>query len=174
MTEIARFRDVVVFFKGDTTTVTISSNMVAGGWAGGQGVQWVGTVADDRVVTYSSGLYGGFLLEGSEEVGAKFTAMTDQQTTYRYAVMMFGGALISTSTYEKYTYASRIAGGPLVLLTYNPSDPLYFSLRGLFTNEDELSQQVPSNPLAPAFFVGFVAQIPKALNNYWLGIQTSM
>jgi len=173
MTEIARFRDCVVFFKGDTTTVAISDAMLSGGWAGGQGVQWVGASVDDRVVTYSSGLYGGFLLEGSEEVGARYTSMTDQQITYRYAVMMFGGALISTSTYERYTYASRLSG-PLVPLTYKPNDPLYFSLRGLFTNEDELSQQIPSNPLAPAFFVGFVAQIPKALNNYWLGVQTGL
>jgi hypothetical protein len=174
MTEIVRFRDCVVFFKGDTTTVTVSSDMVAGGWAGGQGVQWVGTVVDDRVVTYSSGLYGGIILEGSDEIGARYTAMTNQQTTYSYATMMFGGSLISTTTYERYTYASRLAGGPLVPLIYNPNDPLFFSLRGLFTNEDEISQQVPPNPLAPAFFVGFVSQIPKALNNYWLGVQTSM
>jgi hypothetical protein len=173
MTEILRSRDCIVLFKGDSTTVTVSSAMVAGGWAGGQGVQWVGVSQDDRVVTYSSGLYGGFLVWGSDETGDRYTAMTNQQTTYRYATMFFGGSLISTSTYERYTYASRISG-PLVPLVYSPNDPLYFSLRGLFTNEDELSQQTPSNPLAPAFFVGFVAQIPKAQNNYWLGIQTSM
>jgi hypothetical protein len=173
MTEILRTRDCIVFFKGDSTTVTVSSAMVTGGWAGGQGVQWVGVSQDDRVVTYSSGLYGGFLVWGSAEVGDRFTAMSDQQTTYRYATMFFGGNLISTTSYEKYTYASRISG-PLVPLIYHSNDILYLSLRGLWTNEDELSQQIPSNPLAPAFFVGFVAQIPKASNSYWLGIQTSM
>lgn len=173
MTEILRSRDCIVLFKGDSTTVTVSSAMVAGGWAGGQGVQWVGAAQDDRVVTYSSGLYGGFLVWGSDETGDRYTAMTNQQTSYRYATMFFGGSLISTSTYERYTYASRVAGTP-VPIVYSANDPLYFSLRGLFTNEDELSQQSPTNPLAPAFFVGFVAQIPKAPNNYWLGIQTSM
>jgi len=173
MTEIIRSRDCVVFFKGDSTTVTVSAAMVAGGWAGGQGVQWDGTIVDDRVVTYSTGLYGGFLVWGSAEVGDRYTAISDQQTAYRYATMFFGGCLISTSTYERYTYASRLAG-PLVPLVYQPNDVLYLSSRGLWTKEDELSQQSPANPFAPAFFTGFVAQIPKPQNNYWLGIQTSM
>jgi hypothetical protein len=174
MTEILRSRDCVVFFKGDSTTVTISAAMVAGGWAGGQGVQWNGTSVDDRVVTYSSGLYGGFLVWGSDEVGDRYTAITNQQTVYRSATMFFGGCLIATTSYERYTYASRVAGGPLVPLVYRSNDVLYLSSRGLWTNEDEISQQVPANPLAPAFFTGFVAQIPKALNSNWLGIQTSM
>jgi hypothetical protein len=174
MADIIRTRDCILFFKGDTTTVTVSSAMVAQGWPGGQGVQWVGAVQDDRVVTYSSGLYGGFLLWGSDEPGDRYTAMTDQQTAYRYATMLFGGNLIATTTYERYTYASRVGGGPLVPLIYRPNDILYLSLRGYWTKEDELSQQIPSNPLAPAFFVGFVAQIPKSLNGFWLGIQTSM
>ena len=173
MTEIVRFRDCVVFSMGDTTTVTVSSDMIANGWAGGQGVQWVGTSVDDRVVTYSTGFYGGILLEGSEEVGARYTAMTDQQLTYHYATLMFGGALISTPTYERYTYASRLVG-PLVPIIYKSNDILYLSSRGLWTNEDEMSLQAPPNPDAPAFFAGFVAQIPKPSNNYWLGIQTSM
>lgn len=171
MTEILRTRDCIVFFKGDTTTVTVSSDMVAGGWAGAQGVQWVGVVQDDRVVTYSSGLYGGFLVWGSDEPGDRYTAMTNQQTTYRYATMFFGGNLISTTTYERYTYASRLSG-PLVPLVYQPNEVLYLSLRGYWTNEDELT--ISGSPLAPAFFVGFVAQIPKLINRYWLGIQTSM
>jgi len=172
MSEIFRSRDCIVFFKGDSTTVTVDAAMVAGGWPGGQGVQWVGTIGDDRVVTYSNGLYGGFLVWGSDETGDRFTAITNQQTAYRYATMFFGGCLISTSSYERYTYASRIGGGPLVPLVYQPNDPLYFSLRGLFTNEDELT--ISGSPLAPAFFVGFVAQIPKALNKFFLGVQTSM
>src|ERR1700744_678451 len=171
MTEILRSRDVVIFFYGDRQTVTIDQAMVTSGWSGGEVVQWVGASVEDRIVTYSSGLYGGFLVWGSDEVGDRFTAISNQQIAYRYATMFSGGCLISTSTYERYTYASRLAGGPLVPLTYGSNDPLYLSSRGLFTNEDELSQQTPSNPLAPAFFVGFVAQIPKSLNNYWLGVQ---
>ena len=174
MTEIIRTRDCNVYFKGDLTTVVVSDAMVTSGWAGGQGVQWVGSVGDERVVTYSSGLYGGFLIWGSDEAGDDFASITRQQVVYRYATLCFGGSLLSTSTYEKYTYASRIGGGPLVPLIYGINDPLYFSLRGLFTKEDELSQQVPANSLAPAFFVGFVAQIPKSLNAYWLGVQTGL
>ena len=172
MTEILRTRDCIVFFKGDSTTVTVSSAMVDAGWAGGQGVMWSGVTQDDRVVTYSNGLYGGFLVWGSAETGDRFTAMSDQQTAYRYATMFFGGNLISTSTYERYTYASRVGPGPLVPLVYLPNDILYLSLRGIWTKEDELT--LSNNPLKPAFFVGFVAQIPKTLNNNWLGIQTSM
>lgn len=172
MPEIFRSRECVVFFKGDTQTVAVSQAMVDGGWAGGQGVQWVNAAVDDRVVTYSSGLYGGFLIWGSDEDGDRFTAMTRQQPHYRYATMFSGGCLIATSTYEQYTYASRIGGGPLVPLTYSIQDILYLSLRGLWTKEDELT--LSGSVLAPAFFTGFVAQLPKASNRFYLGIQTSM
>jgi len=172
MTEIIRTRDCNVYFKGDTTTVVVSDAMVASGWAGGQGVQWSGAIGDDRLVTYSSGLYGGFLIWGSNESGDDFAAITRQQLAYHYATMCFGGFLMTTSTFERYTYASRIGGGPLVALSYGINDVLYLSLRGLWTKEDELT--LSASPLAPAFFAGFVAQVPKQLNNYWLGIQTSM
>lgn len=172
MPEIIRARDVIVFFYGDRQTVTVDSLMVANGWAGGQGVQWVGSTADERIVTYSSGLYGGFLVWGSDETADRFTAMTRQQVTYRYATMFSGGCLISTSSYERYTYASRTGGGPLVPLVYAPNDVLYLSLRGLWTKEDELT--LSGSPLAPCFFTGFVAQVPKVTNRYYLGIQTSM
>lgn len=172
MPEIFRSRDVICFFKGDSQTVAISQAMVDGGWPGGQGVQWADSASDERVVTYSSGLYGGFLVWGSDEDGDRYTAMTGQQPHYRYATLFSGGCLISTSTYERYTYASRLAGGPLVPLVYHIQDILYLSARGLFTNEDELT--LAGSPLAPAFFTGFVSQVPKATNNHWLGIQTSM
>lgn len=172
MPEIIRSRDCVVFFKGDTQTVVVSQAMVSGGWPGGQGVQWVDSASDERVVTYSGGLYGGFLVWGSDEDGDRFTAITRQQPHYRYATMFSGGCLISTSSYERYTYASRIGGGPLVPLVYQVQDILYLSLRGLWTKEDELS--LSGSPLAPAFFTGFVAQIPKPSNRNYLGIQTSM
>lgn len=173
MPDILRSRDCVVFFYGDRQTVTVDQAMVTGGWPGGQGVRWVNASAgvDDRIVTYSNGLYGGFLIYGSDETGDQFTSMTRQQPYWRYATMFSGGCLISTSSYEKYTYASRLAG-PLVSLVYLPNDILYFSLRGLWTKENELS--LSGDPLAPAFFVGFVAQIPKPVNNFFLGVQSSM
>lgn len=172
MSEIIRNRDCLVYFKGDTQTVTVSQAMVNGGWAGGQGVQWVDTSVDDHVVSYSGGLYGGFLVWGSDEVGDRFTAMSGQQTLYRYATMFSGGNLIATTSFEKYTYASRLAGGPYVSLVYNVQDILYLSLRGLWTKEDELT--LSGSPLAPAFFTGFVAQVPKTSNRFFMGIQTSM
>ncbi len=135
-------------------------------------MQWADSTSDERLVTYSTGLFGGFLIHGSDEVGDRFTAVTRQQPVYKYATMFSGGCLISTSSYERYTYASRIGGGPLVPLTYQVQDILYLSKRGLWTKEDELT--ISGSPLAPAFFTGFVAQTPKASNQLFLGIQTSM
>jgi len=172
MPEIIRSRDCEVYFKGDTQTVAVDAAMVAGGWPGGQGVQWATSTLDERVVTYSNGLYGGFLVWGSDEDGDKFTSITRQQPQYRYATLFSGGCLISTSSYERYTYASRVGPGPLVPLVYQAQDILYLSLRGLWTKQDEMS--LSGHPLAPAFFTGFVAQVPKASNRFFLGIQTSM
>ncbi len=169
MADIIRARDCVVFFYGDRTTVAVSQNMVDLGWPGGQGVSWANSTVDERVVTFSGGLFGGFLVWGSDEEADRFTAITRQQPHYRYATMFFGGCLISTSTYERFTYASRLAG-PLVPLVYQPNDPLYFSLRGLWTKEDELT--LSGSPLAPALFAGMTAQIPKPANREFLGIQT--
>jgi len=161
----------VVFFKGDIYTVTVGPAMLAGGWPGGQGVTWAPGPKDERVVTYSNGLYGGILISGSDEITDQYTAMTGQFRTYQFATFMAGGALISTSTYERYTYASRIAGGPFVPLVYAPNDVLYLSSRGYWTKEDELT--LSGSSLAPAFFAGFVAQIPKPSNRSFLGVQTS-
>lgn len=171
MSEVIRSRDCTVFYKAASTTVAVSSAMVSGGWAGGQGVQWVGVVGDDRVVTYSEGIYGGFLIWGSDELGDDFTAITRQQPTYRYATMLFGDCLIATSSYEKYTYASRVGGSP-VPLVYQPNDILMLSRRGLWTKEDELT--IVGSPLAPAPVAGYVAQTPKEVNRYYLGIQVAM
>jgi hypothetical protein len=170
--DMVRSRDCVVFIKGESHIVGIGAAMLTNGWAGGQGVQWQDSTVDDFVVTYSAGLYGGFMLWGSDESADQFTAMTQNQLVYGTGVMMAGNALISTSSYEKYTYASRIGPGPLVPLVYQPRDILYFSLRGLWTKEDELT--LSGSPLAPAFFGGFVAQRPKPNNQFFLGIQTSL
>jgi hypothetical protein len=172
MSEIIRSRECVVFYYGDRQTVVVSQAMVDGGWPGGQGVQWADSSVDERLVSYSIGLYGGFLVWGSNEPGDDFTAITRQQPTYRYATMFSGGCLISTSTYERYTYASRTGPGPLVALVYGPNDLLYLSLRGIWTKEDELT--LSGNLQAPCFFTGFVAQVPSVSNRFFLGIQTSM
>jgi hypothetical protein len=169
--DIVRGRDCVLFAKGDAHPVAVDAAMVQGGWPGGQGVQWVDSAHDEPTVTYSQGLYGGFLLWGSNESADQYTASTGSQITYQTGVMMAGNAIISTSSYEQYTYASRL-GGPLVPLVYAPKDPLFFSLRGLWTKEDELT--LSGSPLAPAFFSGFTIQTPAPINQFFLGVQTSL
>jgi len=169
--DIVRGRDCVMFLKDDVFMVSVDDAMIQGGWPGGQGVQWVNSSADEFVVTYSSGLFGGFLLWGSDESADEFTAMTGQQLKYGYAVLCAGSALISTSSYERYTYASRLVP-PLVPLVYNASDTLYFSLRGLWTKEDELT--LSGSPLAPAQNTARVAQVPMPVNQHFLGIQVAL
>ena len=174
MPEIIRARDCIVFYKTDAYTVAVSDEMVRGGWSGGQCVQWVDAPSgmDDRIVTYARGLYGGYLVWGSSEQGDDYVSMTRSQPTYQYATIFLGGSLIATSTYERYTYESRAAGGPLIPLVYEMNDHLYFSLRGRWTKQDELS--IISDINAPAFFTGFVTQKPKANNNYFLSLQTGI
>jgi len=171
MPETFQSRDCVIYFKDDTYTVVVDATMVQNGWPGGQGVQFAGSVNDEFLVTYSRGHFGGFLVWGSDEDGDRFTAITKNQPHYRFATMLGGAALMATSSYERYTWASRQAG-PLVPLVYQPNQRLYLSLRGLWTNEDELT--VSGDPEAPASLAGIVAQIPKESNNLFLGIQTVM
>ena len=171
MQGILRSRDVTLFTHGDRQPVIVSPAMFSVGWSGGQGVQWVDSGTSERMVTFSSGMYGGFLWMGSDETGDQFLATSGSQSKYFYATMYSGGCIMSTSTYEKYTYASRL-GGPLVPLVYNVNDLLFFSLRGRFTKENELD--LTADPRGSAFFSGIVAQIPKASNNYFLGIQTGI
>jgi len=171
MSEVIRARDAVVWFKDDATTVVVDSAMVAAGWPGGQGVQWVESPNDEILVTFSDGHHGGFLVWGSDEEGDDFTAMTRSQPLYRFATMLYGSTLFSTSSYERYTLTSRLAG-PLVPLTYTVNDTLFLSLRGLWTTEDELT--ISAAPSAPATPAGIVAQVPKSLNNLFLSVQTTM
>lgn len=171
MNEIFRSRDCVVFAKDDSFTVVVDDAMAQGGWAGGQGVQWIGATKDEFLVTYSRGQFGGFLVWGSDEAGDDFTAITRNQPHYRFATMFSGAVLFTTRSFEQYTLASRLSP-PLVPLTYGVNDPLYLSLRGLWTKEDELT--LSSDPEAPAPVTGYVAQVPKSLNNFYLGIQAAM
>ncbi len=170
--DLIRSRDCVIFGKGPAHNVAVDDNLIAGGWPGGQGAQWVASEADEPTVTYSSGLFGGFLIWGSDESADQYTAMTGNQLVYGHAVMMTGRAVISTSSYERYTYESRIGGGPLVPLIYTAQQTLYFSLRGLWTYEDELV--LSGSPLQPARLTGVVCQVPKIINEFFLGLQTRL
>lgn len=166
-----RSRDLIIYHKGDTLPVSLNASLLSSGWVGGQGVSWRSGALDRWTVGPSEGQYGGFLLWGSDESADQYTSLTRAQVVYGTAVLGYGGWLISTTTYERYTYASRIGGGPLVALTYAPNDVLYFSLRGYWTKEQELvlsGSSVPSNPC------GRVASPPKAANHFWLGVHTAL
>lgn len=172
MPEQARTRDCIILFKGPTYPVTVDESMAVGGWKGGQGVRWSASTKDEFMVSYADGRYGGFLLWGSDESSDQFTGMTRNQPSYRFAVSGVGGWIIMTTTFERYTYASRQAG-PLVEINYQPSDRLVFSLRGYWTKEDEWT--LSGDPRAPNdLYVGFVAQRPTASNGYYMTIQVSI
>lgn len=169
MPEIDRTRQVVTFKKGDCYAVSIAPSLARDGWLGGQGVQWFDAGRDDLVVEASDGAAQGFLLWGSDEPSDKFTAMTRNQPAYEFGVLGFGGWLLSTTTFERYTWASRQVG-PLVEITYQPQDELVFSLRGRWTKEDEWS--LSGDPRAPNENVmGVVVQPPSILTNNYLTIQ---
>ena len=172
MTEIVRSRDLVLFFKGDAYPATPGPNMMASGWKGGQGVTWVAGKNDEITVEISDGRYGAIALYGSDEVADRYTGLSGGQAAARYLTVILGGNLITTSTYERYTLASRIGPGPLVPLVYVPNQILYLSLRGYWTSEDEAA--LSGKPWGSNFFTGFVSQVPKASNDYYLGVQTSM
>jgi hypothetical protein len=159
--EIFRTRDVTVFVKGIAYTVGIDQPALNAGWAGGQGFQWVDAVPDGFYCGFVDGGRGaGFALVGSEEDSDVLTAMTGQQPKYEYIVLCSGSWILSTRTYERYTYTSRL-GGPLVEITYAAGDKLKWSLRGLWTNEDEWT--LSGDPRAPnAQEVGYVTQAPTA------------
>ncbi len=171
--ELPRTRDVITQVKGQTFPVGLSTNLTQLGWAGGQGVLWIDSPYDVFTVDFSDGRPAGFLLWGSNELADQYTAYTGNQPLYNFAVLCYGLWLISTSTYERYTYASRTSNGPLVPIVYNPSDRLLFSLRGIYTNEDEWT--LSGDPRAPnRFYVGSVMEVPGSNNNNFLSLQTTM
>ncbi len=173
MAVFPRTRDCLILVKGDAYPVTVSASLAQGGWQGGQGVQWAPNPGlDAPMVTYSTGYYAGFMLWGSDETGDDYTAMTRHQPAYRISVVGAGGWLISTRSFEKYTWASR-QGGPLVPLVYVESDRLVFSLRGFFTSEDEFT--LSGDPRAPNnYYIAYVAQAPSAATDGYLTLQTSI
>lgn len=174
MSEIFRTRDVVVHWKGDSYPVAVHPDMLTLGWPGGQGVKWVDSPLDEFRVDYSDGIYGGFLLWGSEENADRFTGMSANQLVYGYAILCAGGWVASFDTYERYTWDSRHGiGPPNVPISYTVGERLVFSNRGWFTNEDEWTKT--GDPRAPNhYYVAYVVQIPRANNSYRLVLQTSI
>lgn len=176
MPEFNPTRDVVVLFKGDSYTVSVSQAMRDGGWLGGQGVQWVDSpTRDEFLVSYSDGLYGGFLLWGSNESSDQLVSTEEQQPTYGYATFCAGGWLMQNRAFERFTYASRVGPGPLVPITYVVGQRVVFSLRGLYTNEDEWT--LSGDPRAPnGYYIANVVDTPRPnlRGVYYITLQTSI
>ena len=173
MPTVTRNRDCVVHMKSDSFTVALAPSLIASGWTGGSGVMWSDSGASDKfMVEQSDGLYGGMLLFGSDELSDKWTGLSDNQTVYSFATICTGGWVVSTVSFETYTWASRQAG-PLVAITYTAGEKLYLYLRGLYTNADEWSES--GDPRAPnTFVVGRVVAAPSVTNNYYLTAQTNL
>jgi len=133
---------------------------------------WTDSPEDEFAVTYSDGIYGGFLLWGSNETADQYLGMSGNQIKEGYGIFCAGGWLLSTTTYEKYTWLSR-QGGPLVPLVYSVGERLRWSNRGWWTKEDEWT--LTADPRgANNFFTAYVVQVPRAENNYYMVLQTSI
>jgi hypothetical protein len=171
--ENPRSRDCIILVKGDAYTVGVEHSFALQGWQGGQGVQWATPLNDQPTVKRSDGFYAGFALWGSNEVADQYTSMTGQFPAYHFLVLGAGGWVIMTSSFEKYTYASRVGPGPLVPLVYQESDRLVFSLRGFWTKEDEWA--LSGDPRGSnSFYIGFVAQVPNTVTSGFMTIQVSI
>jgi hypothetical protein len=170
MPEIFRTRDLVLFSKGPTYTVEVPDSLTS--WKGGQVFNWTQPQGDQLLATLSDGLTGAVAFWGSDESSDEYTSMTRNQPTYKYVTLGSGSILIATTSYERYTYASR-QGSPLVPLVYSPSDRLQISLNGMWTKEDEWTES--GDPRAPnTLVVGSVVQAPTSERNNYLTIQTSL
>lgn len=125
------------------------------------------------MVSYSTGLYGGFLLWGSNESSDQYIATVGNQQEYAFGTLCAGGWLIATIAFERYTYASRQGPGPLVEIPYAVGQRLVFSLRGFWTLEDEWA--LSGDPRGSnGYFIGNIVQAPNASNNHYLTLQTSI
>lgn len=170
MPEIFRTRDAVVLFKGRTITLPITDAMVAAGWPGCQGIQWVDSTIDQLQVGFCDGVRGaGFCLWGSNEDSDVLTALTENQPTYGHAVVGSGGWVLMTRIFETLTLAS----GRTVPILYTNGDKLLWSLRGVITNEDEWT--VSADPRAPNNnFIGWVIQPPSALTEGFMTVHLAL
>lgn len=170
--EIPRTRDVITLVKGQTIPAVVSDNMAKLGWPGGQGVTWIDSPSDTFLVDYADGTYAGFMLWGSNESADQFNAFTQNQPTYKFGVVCCGTWVISTSSFEQYTLQSRMAG-PLVPNTFKVGSRLRFSLRGLFTPQDEWTisgdLRAPNN-----FFCAVIIEAPSSSNSNYIMLQTTL
>lgn len=170
--QIAQTRDCIALVVDASIPVLVDDAMAARGWAGGSGVTWVTADSDTFLVTYSDGTFGGFLLWGSDEAEDQFSAYTANQPTYKIAQACFGTWIISTVAFERYTLQSRLTP-PLVENRFVSGERLRFSLRGLWTPQDEWS--IAGDPRGPNDNVaGSVIQAPSSQNNFHLMLQTAL
>lgn len=171
MTELLRTRDTVIMTKGAAYAVKAAPALIQAGWPGGQGLAWVD--GNEFTVSFADGgRSAGFALWGSNEDSDQCISMVGVQPAYGYIVMGSGSWIISTRSYEVYTYASRMAP-PLVPINYLPGQKLFWSLRGLWTIEDEWT--LSGDPRAPNEDpVGFVAQVPSFLTKNYITVQTTL
>lgn len=175
-------RDCALFHKGDTMPMRITDAMAASGWEGGTFVKWIDDGSGEPVVGIADGRYCGFAPFGSNESGDRYTAMTGQNPLYKYIAMFFGGNYMATTTYERYTYASRNGAGPLVPLVYRSQQFLYVSENGKITNEDESDPTVNAGQLFPDgspieerfLFFGLCSVPPSAASKFYLYCQTNV
>lgn len=175
-------RDLAVFHKGDSMPMQIDAAMAAKGWPGGTFVRWVDSGTGEPCVTIADGRYCAFTPWGSNESADQYTSMTRTFPTNKFITMFFGGNYMATITYERYTYASRHSGGPLVPLVYAPQQFLYVSENGFLTNEDESNPAI--NPgglfpdgepiLVPFLYFGLCAVPPTEATGYRIHIQTNV
>lgn len=174
-------RDLVFYHKGDTITPAVSADLAARGWAGGEFARWVDAGNGELTVDIADGRYCGFFGFGSDESGDQYTAITGQNTHYRYATVFFGGNVIYTRTYETIGYLGRNGLGPATPLVYEPNQHLYISENGRITNEDESDTILfpvhtfpDGSPITvPFVFFGIVSVPPSAASLNYLGVQTN-
>lgn len=173
--DLPRTRECIALVTDLSFPVLVDDAMARGGWLGGSVAMWTASSLDTFAVTYANGLYSAFCLWGSSESSDVFSAYTENQRTYAFAVACVGTWVISTVAYEKYTLRSRL-NPPLVEHQYKVGERLKISNRGLWypaTSEDEwvvISDPRGENP----YLTGSIVQAPTTKNNFHLMVQTAL
>lgn len=161
-------RDLNVYLKGKTTTVAIQPALQQAGWTGGSGLQWAD--GPSLTVGQSDGVRGaGLALWGSNESSDAWTSLSGSAIAYGFVVVGSGSWIVSTKSFELYTWDSRQAG-PLVPLVYTARARLRWSLRGLLTIEDEWDES--GDPRGPN--PNIVGQVIQRLPTDFLTVSLSL
>jgi hypothetical protein len=173
-------RDLVLLHKGASMPVKISTSLIQTGWAGGEFARWVDDGSGRLCVDRADGRFCGFFAFGSSESGDQYTALTNQNTRYGFAVLFFDNTILATRTFERYGYMARHALGPMTPLTYAAQKPLYVSENGKFTLEDESSADYPAHTfpdgspiVVPFNSVGIVILPPTSATKGYLYAHTN-